>query len=115
MRINKNTIAAALGAWFALSGSAMVVAENETDHPNVTEGQMAYQGAPTEQGDMKRVITPGAPDMTQAEFDMATQLYFQRCAGCHGVLRKVGVRHGHAVVLSTLRRLPRCIAQGCNR
>jgi nitrite reductase (NO-forming)/hydroxylamine reductase len=88
MRINKNTIAAALGAWFALSGSALVVAENETDHPNVTEGQMAYQGAPTEQGDMKRVITPGAPDMTQAEFDMATQLYFQRCAGCHGVLRK---------------------------
>jgi nitrite reductase (NO-forming)/hydroxylamine reductase len=88
MRINKNTIAVALGAWFALSGSALVVAENETDHPNVTEGQMAYQGAPTEQGDMKRVITPGAPDMTQAEFDMATQLYFQRCAGCHGVLRK---------------------------
>jgi mono/diheme cytochrome c family protein len=26
--------------------------------------------------------------MTQAEFDRARQIYFERCAGCHGVLRK---------------------------
>ncbi|MEQ8857442.1 MAG: cytochrome D1 domain-containing protein [Pseudomonadales bacterium] len=26
--------------------------------------------------------------MTQEEFDLATQVYFERCAGCHGVLRK---------------------------
>jgi nitrite reductase (NO-forming)/hydroxylamine reductase len=26
--------------------------------------------------------------MTQAEFDKARQTYFERCAGCHGVLRK---------------------------
>jgi nitrite reductase (NO-forming)/hydroxylamine reductase len=26
--------------------------------------------------------------MTHDEFDMATEVYFQRCAGCHGVLRK---------------------------
>ena len=26
--------------------------------------------------------------MTQAEFELATKLYFERCAGCHGVLRK---------------------------
>jgi nitrite reductase (NO-forming)/hydroxylamine reductase len=26
--------------------------------------------------------------MTQAEFDKARQIYFERCAGCHGVLRK---------------------------
>ncbi|MDH3995251.1 MAG: nitrite reductase, partial [Gammaproteobacteria bacterium] len=25
---------------------------------------------------------------TQAEYDIATKLYFERCAGCHGVLRK---------------------------
>jgi len=29
-----------------------------------------------------------APAMTAAEFDQARQLYFERCAGCHGVLRK---------------------------
>jgi nitrite reductase (NO-forming)/hydroxylamine reductase len=31
---------------------------------------------------------PGVPTMTGAEFDRAKQIYFQRCAGCHGVLRK---------------------------
>ncbi|MBL8386848.1 MAG: c-type cytochrome, partial [Hydrogenophaga sp.] len=31
---------------------------------------------------------PKAPPMTQAEFDTARKIYFERCAGCHGVLRK---------------------------
>ena len=35
---------------------------------------------------------PGAPEgvqaLTQAEFDEANKIYFERCAGCHGVLRK---------------------------
>ena len=26
--------------------------------------------------------------LNEAEFDQATGMYFQRCAGCHGVLRK---------------------------
>ena len=34
------------------------------------------------------VKTSGAPDMSQAEFDSSKEIYFQRCAGCHGVLRK---------------------------
>jgi nitrite reductase (NO-forming) / hydroxylamine reductase len=31
---------------------------------------------------------PGIPSLTQAEADTANTIYFQRCAGCHGVLRK---------------------------
>jgi nitrite reductase (NO-forming)/hydroxylamine reductase len=31
---------------------------------------------------------PGVPSLTEAEFAQANQIYFQRCAGCHGVLRK---------------------------
>jgi nitrite reductase (NO-forming) / hydroxylamine reductase len=31
---------------------------------------------------------PGEPTLTKAEFDNANQIYFERCAGCHGVLRK---------------------------
>ncbi|MBP9909044.1 MAG: c-type cytochrome, partial [Rubrivivax sp.] len=31
---------------------------------------------------------PKAPPMTKAEFDSARKIYFERCAGCHGVLRK---------------------------
>jgi len=30
----------------------------------------------------------GSPVLTKAEFDRANKIFFQRCAGCHGVLRK---------------------------
>ena len=33
-------------------------------------------------------VKPGDPALTKAEFDRASQIYFERCAGCHGVLRK---------------------------
>jgi nitrite reductase (NO-forming)/hydroxylamine reductase len=31
---------------------------------------------------------PGVPSLTEEEFARANVIYFQRCAGCHGVLRK---------------------------
>ncbi len=31
---------------------------------------------------------PGVPTLTAEEFTRANQIYFERCAGCHGVLRK---------------------------
>ncbi len=31
---------------------------------------------------------PGEPQLSKAEFDKANRIYFERCAGCHGVLRK---------------------------
>jgi nitrite reductase (NO-forming)/hydroxylamine reductase len=31
---------------------------------------------------------PNAPQITEAEFAKGSQIFFQRCAGCHGVLRK---------------------------
>ena len=33
-------------------------------------------------------MKPGDPVMTQEEFQRGTKIYFERCAGCHGVLRK---------------------------
>jgi nitrite reductase (NO-forming)/hydroxylamine reductase len=40
----------------------------------------------------KGVQQPGArpdePVLSKAEFDQANRIYFERCAGCHGVLRK---------------------------
>lgn len=33
-------------------------------------------------------VRPGVPALTQAQFDRANKIYFERCAGCHGVLRK---------------------------
>ena len=67
---------------------ASVVIAQTADHPKTTEGEMAYQGAPTPGKDSDRIITPGAPDLTKAEYERSQQLYFERCAGCHGVLRK---------------------------
>ena len=34
------------------------------------------------------MVTTEGPSMTEEEFSHATKLYFERCAGCHGVLRK---------------------------
>ena len=31
---------------------------------------------------------PGDPALSKAEFEQASRIYFERCAGCHGVLRK---------------------------
>ncbi|MDP2835013.1 MAG: cytochrome D1 domain-containing protein, partial [Pseudomonadota bacterium] len=38
--------------------------------------------------EMYQSTDPKAPPMTKAEFDASRQIYFDRCAGCHGVLRK---------------------------
>ncbi|NMY30547.1 nitrite reductase [Pseudomonas sp. WS 5412] len=46
----------------------------------------AFAAAPAPVAAM--VKSPGAPDLSQAEFDASKQIYFERCAGCHGVLRK---------------------------
>lgn len=59
-------------------------------HPGTSTAKAAYEGAPVAMSgkDVKQVRTPGAPDMTEEEFAAASQIFFQRCAGCHGVLRK---------------------------
>ncbi|MCK9464495.1 MAG: nitrite reductase [Thiopseudomonas sp.] len=55
----------------------------------VDDPQAAYQSAATtDMSDTKIIRTAGAPDLSDAEFDRAREIYFQRCAGCHGVLRK---------------------------
>jgi nitrite reductase (NO-forming)/hydroxylamine reductase len=51
---------------------------------------MNYQAgtSPLASEPMVQSLNPKAPPMTQAEFDQARKIYFERCAGCHGVLRK---------------------------
>ena len=76
----------------ALATNMAVAAEKKpaADHPGTPEAEIRYQGAPTsiKPGEAKETVTPGAPPVTKAEFDRAKQIYFERCAGCHGVLRK---------------------------
>jgi nitrite reductase (NO-forming)/hydroxylamine reductase len=56
----------------------------------VTEPEIRYQagGSPLAAEDMHQDVNPKAPPMSKAEFDRSRQIYFERCAGCHGVLRK---------------------------
>jgi len=49
-----------------------------------------YEGAPSaiKPEEAKPKTTPAAPTVSEEEFQKAKQIYFERCAGCHGVLRK---------------------------
>ena len=59
-------------------------------HVGATEGELTYEGAPTAMtgAEARQIMSAGGPVLSDAEFTTATQLYFERCAGCHGVLRK---------------------------
>jgi len=73
-----------------LAANAAMAEEKPSGHPGTPETEMRYKGAPVpitpEQA--PTVVTPKAPPMTEPEFTRAKQIYFERCAGCHGVLRK---------------------------
>jgi nitrite reductase (NO-forming)/hydroxylamine reductase len=58
----------------------------ESNKSAVTEYQAA--DSPLAGEEMHQNINPKAPPMTEKEFGVAKNIYFQRCAGCHGVLRK---------------------------
>lgn len=57
---------------------------------NPESADAAYKGraSAVDPASAQVMRSPGAPDLTEAEFEMAKEIYFQRCAGCHGVLRK---------------------------
>jgi len=66
-------------------GSALADAKK-----GVTEAELKYQAgsSPLAGVEMHQDVNPKAPPMGKADFDKARQIYFERCAGCHGVLRK---------------------------
>ncbi|MBK6862937.1 MAG: c-type cytochrome [Ideonella sp.] len=69
---------------------ALALTAHAQEKKPVTEPELKYQaGASPLAGEpMVQSTNPKAPPMTQAEFDVARKIYFERCAGCHGVLRK---------------------------
>ena len=78
-----------VGAIRSSEGASTDLAQGER-HSTTKDAELEYQGAPSPIGeeDLKTSLTPGAPVLTDAEFGRASEVYFQRCAGCHGVLRK---------------------------
>lgn len=74
----------------ALLPLAMSQAFAEEAKTTTSAPEAKYQSAasPLANVEMYQDINPKAPAMSKAEFDKARQIYFERCAGCHGVLRK---------------------------
>ena len=67
--------------------SAKAAAEAEHGDSTMREYQ-ASGGSPLANVPMHQDINPLAPKMSETEFDKAKRIFFERCAGCHGVLRK---------------------------
>lgn len=79
------TLLAGIIAGFSLLGLAVAQAAS---NPESTDAALKGRGSPIDPASAQTVHSPGAPNLTPAEFDKAKEIYFQRCAGCHGVLRK---------------------------
>jgi nitrite reductase (NO-forming)/hydroxylamine reductase len=80
-----------VGLLLALSGVATGMALAQTEAPAGHAGsELKYEGAPSvvDPTTTKDMITGDGPPMTVEEFNQGKEIFFQRCAGCHGVLRK---------------------------
>ncbi|HLS55113.1 MAG TPA: cytochrome D1 domain-containing protein [Zeimonas sp.] len=78
------TLVAGVPAW-ALAQPSSRTAE---EHVSPPEAALHAGGSELKDGPMHQDMNPKAPPMTAKEFERAKQIYFERCAGCHGVLRK---------------------------
>jgi nitrite reductase (NO-forming)/hydroxylamine reductase len=88
-RLEWLALAAFLGMT-AISVSQVRADEKKGDDDHMTEAEKKYQagGSPLAEEEMHHDINPSAPKMSEDEFQRGRQIYFERCAGCHGVLRK---------------------------
>ena len=76
--------------------SALRVKLGQTDraagepHLGATESELRYRGTASaiDPADTRQMVSSAGPVLSEEEYAMATQIYFERCAGCHGVLRK---------------------------
>ncbi len=92
MKHRRKALAAiiAMATVLPLSLTAANAAEKPSGHPGTPETEMRYKGAPVpiKPEEARETLSPKAPPLSSAEFTRAKQIFFERCAGCHGVLRK---------------------------
>jgi nitrite reductase (NO-forming)/hydroxylamine reductase len=71
------------------AASSIALAEAPSGHKDaVMQDYQAGGGSPLKNVPMHQDVNPKAPVMSEVEFEKAKKIYFERCAGCHGVLRK---------------------------
>ncbi len=85
-RISSQLVGLAIAA--VLSVPTISVAK-EDKHPT-SDTETRYEGASSgiSPAEAKNMITTEGPAMTVEEFNRGKKIFFERCAGCHGVLRK---------------------------
>ncbi|MCL4724905.1 MAG: nitrite reductase, partial [Rhodocyclaceae bacterium] len=83
-------LAMALGISLLAAVPVMTWAQSKPVHPGTSEEDIRFKGAPVpiKPEEAKETVSPKAPPVSPQEFARAKQIYFERCAGCHGVLRK---------------------------
>lgn len=75
----------------ALAAMPFAVSQAFAADKNVPAAEIKYEGAggsPLGDVEMHQDVNPKAPAMSKEEFEKGRKVYFERCAGCHGVLRK---------------------------
>jgi nitrite reductase (NO-forming)/hydroxylamine reductase len=79
-----------IGSVLTLSALALATNVAYAGKKGLTESETAYEGAPSgiDPKAAKNLITSEGPEMTIEEFNHSKKIFFERCAGCHGVLRK---------------------------
>jgi len=79
----------ALAMALPLAATSVIAQEKAQEQRSPSEkSYQAGDASPVGQAEMYHNINPKAPAMTKDEFEKGKNIYFQRCAGCHGVLRK---------------------------
>lgn len=84
----KKLILVTLVAMGAMFSATALAASDAVDHPGIEGAELRYKGAPIPLSRIKMRLTPGGPKITEEEYQASSRLFFERCAGCHGVLRK---------------------------
>ena len=89
-RFQRAASRAAVAVAISIATGSVFAAAKSGEHPGTPEEELRYKGAPTviDPGSAQETVSPKAPPVTEQEFAHAKQIYFERCAGCHGVLRK---------------------------
>jgi nitrite reductase (NO-forming)/hydroxylamine reductase len=84
-KLSSTTLALAA---MSLAISAAFAADQAPAQMGPAEKYIKGGGSPVGEEPMRQSVNPKAPPMTEKEFAAARTIYFDRCAGCHGVLRK---------------------------
>ena len=83
-----SAVAGVLLTSMALAAHAQAAETPKDPHAAVEKSYQAAGSSPVGDVPMVHSLNAKAPAMSVAEFDVARKIYFERCAGCHGVLRK---------------------------